>query len=82
VCRGREQVVYDLTLPPVEFAYTNAVNKSTGKSPFEVVRGYSPRTPADLIPLPPDARVSQPASTFAHSIFMTCMLKFAQNFLE
>jgi len=59
---------WDLTLPLVEFAYNNAVNRTTGKSPFAIVHGYSPRTPADLIPLPPDARVSHPASTFAQHI--------------
>jgi len=63
-----KQGIWDLTLPHVEFGYNNAINRSTGKSPFEVVHGYSPRTLADLIPLPPDARVSQPAFTFAQHI--------------
>jgi len=36
---------------------------STGKSPFEIVQGYFPRSPSDLILGPYDARVSQPAST-------------------
>jgi len=65
---GEKQGTWDLTLPLVEFAYNNAVNRSTGKSPFQIVHGYSPRTPSDLIPLPPDVRVSQPASTFAQHI--------------
>jgi len=33
----------------VEFAYNNVVNRSTGKSSFEVFHGYSPCTPVDLI---------------------------------
>jgi len=53
-----------VTLPLVEFAYNNAVNRTTGKSPFEIVHGYFLRTPADLIPLPLDVHVSHPASTF------------------
>jgi len=51
------------------FNFTNnAVNRTTGKSPFEMVHGYSPRTPANLIPLPLDAHLSHPASTFAQHI--------------
>jgi len=65
---GEKQGTWDLTLPLVEFAYNNAVNRSTGKSPFQIVHGYSPRTPNDLIPLSPDVRVSQPALTFAQHI--------------
>jgi len=55
---GEKQGAWDLILPLIEFIYNNAVNRSTGKSPFEVVLGYSPPTSADLIPLPPDAHVS------------------------
>ena len=65
---GKKQGTWDLTLTLIEFAYNNAVNRTTGKSPFEIVHGYSPRTSADLIPLPPDAQVSHPASTFAQHI--------------
>ena len=54
MCRGRETGAWDLTLPLVD----NAVNRSIGRSPFEVVYGYSPCTPADFIPLPPDNRVT------------------------
>jgi len=62
---GEKQGAWDLTLPLVQFAYYNVVNRSTGKSPFEVLHSYSPRTPTDLIPFPLDACVSQPTSTFA-----------------
>ena len=65
---AEKQGTLDLTLPLVEFVYNNAVNRTTGKSPFEIVHGYSPRTLANLIPLPPDAGVSHPASTFAQHI--------------
>ena len=40
---------WDLLLPTTEFAYNNVVNKSTGKSPFEVVHGVVPHLPIDLV---------------------------------
>ena len=51
-----------------EFAYNNYVNRSTGKSLFQIVNGYSPRTPIDLVPLPPHMRVSESAENFAKHI--------------
>ena len=51
-----------------EFAYNNSVNRSTGKSLFQIVNGYSPRTPIDLVPLPPHMRVSERAGNFAKHI--------------
>ena len=51
-----------------EFAYNNSVNRSIGKSPFQIVNGYSPRTPIDLVPLPPHMRVSELAENFAKHI--------------
>ena len=41
-------------LPHVEFAYNKGVHKTTKQSPFEVVYGFKPLTPLDLIPLPLD----------------------------
>ena len=35
---------------------------------MDILIAHSDRTSLDLIPLPPDARVSKPASTFAHHI--------------
>ena len=65
---GIKQGVWDLILSTAEFAYNNSVNRSTGKSPFQIVNGYSPRTPIDLVPLPPHMRVSEPAENFATHI--------------
>ena len=39
-------------LPFVEFAYNRTVHSTTGFSPFEIVYGFNPLTPMDLIPLP------------------------------
>ena len=63
-----KQGTWDLTLCLAEFAYNNAVNRSRGKSPFDIVHDYSPCTLADLLSLPPDAQVSHPASPFAQNI--------------
>ncbi|GJY28735.1 RNA-directed DNA polymerase, partial [Tanacetum coccineum] len=43
---------WDLILPQAEFSYNRSVNRTTGKSPFEVVFGQNPITPLDLIPVP------------------------------
>ncbi|KAK8690664.1 hypothetical protein V6N13_074195 [Hibiscus sabdariffa] len=39
-------------LPHVEFAYNHVVHSATNMSPFEVVYGYNPITPLDMLPLP------------------------------
>ena len=43
---------WDMVLPHAEFAFNNSVNRSTGCTPFEVVYGFQPNTPLDVIPLP------------------------------
>jgi hypothetical protein len=45
-------------LPFIEFAYNRSVHSTTDYSPFEIVYGFNPLTPLDLIPLPVDERVS------------------------
>jgi bacterioferritin (cytochrome b1) len=40
-------------LPHIEFAYNRSVHSTTKVSPFEVVYGFNPRAPIDLLPLPP-----------------------------
>ena len=51
------------------FAYKNYVNHSIGKSPFQIVNGYSPCTPIDLVPFPPHMRVFEHAKNFAKHIY-------------
>jgi len=51
---GEKQSTWNLALSLVDFAYNNAVNRSTGKSHFEILHGYSPRSLARLIPPPLD----------------------------
>ncbi|GKC15225.1 putative CCCH-type zinc finger family protein [Tanacetum coccineum] len=43
---------WDLILLQAEFAYNRSVNRTTCKSPFEVVYGRNPITPLDLVPVP------------------------------
>nr|KYP47298.1 Transposon Ty3-I Gag-Pol polyprotein [Cajanus cajan] len=43
---------WDEYLLHIEFAYNRVVHKTTKISPFEVVYGFNPLTPLDLIPLP------------------------------
>ena len=45
-------------MPFVEFAYNRTVHSTTGFSPFEIVYGFNPLTPMDLIPLPFEEKVS------------------------
>ncbi|XP_020701222.1 uncharacterized protein LOC110113127 [Dendrobium catenatum] len=42
---------WDSKLPIAEFAYNNSVNRTTGLSLAEIVYGYQPRQPIDLIPM-------------------------------
>ena len=39
---------WDMVLAQVEFAYNNSMNRSTSKTPFEVVSGMKPRRVFDL----------------------------------
>ena len=39
-------------LPFIEFAYNLSVHFTTNFSPFEIVYGFNPLTPLDLLPLP------------------------------
>jgi len=44
--------VWEKLLPHVEFSYNRVVNSTTVHSPFEVVYGFNPLTPLDLLPIP------------------------------
>ena len=59
---------WDSILPTAQFAYNSSVNRSIGMSPFEVVHGFKPRKPVDLLPMSPHTRVSESAESFARHI--------------
>ena len=44
--------VWENLLPHVEFAYNRVVNSTTSHSHFEIVYGFNPLTPLDLLPIP------------------------------
>jgi hypothetical protein len=48
-------------LPHVEFAYNRAIHSTTQLCPFDVVYGFKPITPLDLLPLPLHERVNMEA---------------------
>lgn len=59
---------WDLILPTAQIAYNSFVNQSLGMSPFEVVRGYKPMKPLDLILMTPHASVSMSTEAFAQHL--------------
>ncbi|KAL3577705.1 hypothetical protein D5086_019209 [Populus alba] len=59
---------WDLILPMAKFAYNSSINRSISMSPFEVVHGYKPKKPLDLLPMSLHARVSESAESFARRI--------------
>jgi hypothetical protein len=46
----------------VEFAYNRAVHSTTNLCPFEIVYGFKPIAPIDLLPLPLQERTNIEAS--------------------
>ena len=45
---GNKPSNWEMVLAQAEFAYNNSVNRSTGKTPFEIVTGMKPRGVSDL----------------------------------
>jgi hypothetical protein len=55
-------------LPHVEYAYNRAVHSTTKVSPFQIVYGFNPRAPIDLLPLPTSERINHDAKERAYFI--------------
>ena len=55
-------------LPHIEFAYNRSIHSTTKMCPFEVVYGFVPRAPIDLLPLPSSVQNNLDASQRAELI--------------
>jgi hypothetical protein len=45
--------LWEECLPHIEFTYNRSVHSTMKLSPFQVVYGFNPHAPIDLLPLPP-----------------------------
>jgi hypothetical protein len=52
----------------VEFADNQATHSTTKVSPFQVVYGFNPRAPIDILPLPTSERIHDDAKEHAEFI--------------
>jgi hypothetical protein len=59
---------WDSILPQAEFAYNDSVNRSTGKSPFQIVYGMQPRGVSELRDSEQTATRSASAEEFAEAM--------------
>ena len=59
---------WDLILPQVGFAYNNSINRNTGRSPFQIVYGCSPRIALELRKMEQGERTSAEPNEFAEHI--------------
>jgi hypothetical protein len=60
--------MWEECLPHVEFAYNRVVHSITKVSPFQVVYGFNPRVPIDLLSLPTSKRINHDAKERADFI--------------
>jgi hypothetical protein len=61
--------LWEECLPHIEFAYNRSVHSTVKVSLFQVVYGFNPRTPIDLLPLPPSKTTCFDASQRSEFIF-------------
>ncbi|KAK9920990.1 hypothetical protein M0R45_029522 [Rubus argutus] len=59
---------WDLILPQAEFSYNSVINRSTGKSPFEIVYGQAPTHYLDLAPIPNSSLSNKKAEDFVSTM--------------
>lgn len=62
---------WEFVIPQAEFAYNSSFNRSTRKTPFEVIYGRKPHQVLDLLPLKDQTRISMDAEEFAAHIKST-----------
>jgi hypothetical protein len=66
--RKKKLKLWEESLPHVEFAYNRAVHSTTKFCPFDIVYGFKPTAPIDLLPLPIQERVNFDASKRAEFV--------------
>nr|GFC27628.1 DNA/RNA polymerases superfamily protein [Tanacetum cinerariifolium] len=59
---------WDLVLPFAEFTFNNSKNRTTQRSPFEIVHVLSPYSVTDLAPIPNLGKANVKADEFAEHI--------------
>ena len=57
-----------MALLQVEFSFNSSVNRSTGKSPFQVVYGINPMGVLYLVQLPLEDKISDDGEAFVEHI--------------
>ena len=55
---------WDTILPQAEFSYNDTINRSTGKSPFQIVYGLNPRGVLELRNMPSNSPISADGKPF------------------
>lgn len=74
----QRQTNWDLILPAAEFAYNNAVNATTGYSPFFLNAGFHPHVPASL--LRPEESTNPSVDSFVET--QSAALTLAQDSIQ
>jgi translation initiation factor IF-1 len=64
--------LWEECLPHIEFAYNRSVHSTMMVSPFQVVYGFNPRAPINLLPLPPLEMACFDASQWSEFILKMC----------
>jgi hypothetical protein len=57
--------MWEKCLPHIEFAYNRSLHSTTKMCPFQIVYGFLPRAPIDLLPLPASENLNFDASKSA-----------------
>ena len=65
---GDKSKGWDLILSQEEFSYNNSVNRSTSRSPFQIVYGSIPRTTPELRKIEQGERTSAEVDEFVEHI--------------
>src|SRR3954470_3195717 len=60
--------LWEECLPHIEFAYNRSLHSITKMCPFEIVHGFVPRAPIDLLPLPTSVQKKLDATQHAAMI--------------